>query len=234
MQPLIRHELDDYVAFVAHSTRGDGDLSPADVEPNELNARRAHVVDHPWHALRQVHSDRVLIARGEPSAERPVGDALVTTDPRTVLAVHSGDCVPVGFVSLGGAVAVAHAGWKGLEAGVIESTVRRIRDTVGADEIKVAVGPHIRTAQYEFGCADLERLARRFGDHVVGTTERGAQALDLTAAVVGECARLGLEVAAQSNDCSARDADRYWSHRARQESGRIALIAWLEERSDDR
>lgn len=232
MQPLIRHELDGYVAFVAHSTRADGDLSPAGVEPSELTGRRQRAVAHPWQALRQVHSDRVIQVGAKPSTARPLGDALVTTEPDTVLAVHSGDCVPIGFVSLGGAVAAAHAGWKGLEAGVIESTVRHLRNAVGHAAIKVAIGPHIRSARYEFGTTDLKRLARRFGDQVVATTATGTQALDLAAAVASECSRLGLEIAAQSEACSARDQDMYWSHRARQESGRIALVTWLERRSD--
>jgi len=133
-----------------------------------------------------------------------------------------------------GAIGVAHAGWAGLEAGVLEATVRSLRDVHGDDDELVAViGPHIRADRYEFGSNDLVRLARRFGDHVVSTTASGTAALDLTAAVTGELAKLDVSVVAASPDCTAALEDQYWSHRARKERGRIALVAWLEETAVD-
>jgi len=156
----------------------------------------------------------------------------VTTEPGVALAVHSGDCVPVGFVSDAGVVASAHAGWKGLEAGVLESVVRSMRTHAGAGaesvSITAAVGPHIRKERYEFGVTDLQRLASRFGPAAASTTAEGQPALDLTEAIASELHRLGVNVDAWSPDCTATDGDRYWSHRARQESGRIALVTWLE------
>lgn len=230
MQQLIRRPLDGVVACIAHSTRADGDLSPSNVEPVLLAERRARAVAADWHAVHQVHSDRVIRIDEviEPSAERPRADALITSRPGLALAVHSGDCIPVGFVSDGGAVAAAHAGWKGLEAGVLESTVRALRAEHSDASIIAAVGPHIRKHQYEFGEQDLARLAQRFGSDVVATTATGSPALDLTAAVTAELARLGLAVEVLSPDCTATDDAQYWSHRARQERGRIALVAWLE------
>lgn len=229
MQPLIERRVGDRVARIAHSTRTDGDLSPADVPHGELADRRRRALDRPWCALRQVHSDRVITASGPPPHDRPAGDALVTVRSDIALAVHSGDCVPIGLISLGGAVGAAHAGWKGLEAGVLESCLRRLRQATGPAAVVAAIGPHIRAERYEFGPADLERMASRFGPQVVGTTAGGAPALDLTAAVTSECARLGVEIAAMSEACTAADASRFWSHRARAEVGRIALVAWLEE-----
>jgi len=232
MQQLIRRRVGRLVATIEHSTRADGDLSPSQVLPVELEQRRQAAVPHAWRAVHQVHSDRVIKALGPTDgAERPFADALVTDQPGLALAVHSGDCVPVGFVHPDGAVGAAHAGWKGLEAGVLESTVRRLKDlgsTNGA-ELEAVVGPHIRSDRYEFGERDLARLAARFGDKVISTTNSGTPALDLTAAIASELDRLGVTVAAWSHDCTARDEDRYWSHRARGEAGRIALVAWLEE-----
>lgn len=227
MQPLISCHSGERPAHVAHSTRHDGDLSPSTVAPAELRARRRRALDLPWVALRQIHGDRVVLVE-HATADRPVGDALVTRRPGLALAVHSGDCVPVGLVGSGGVVAVAHGGWKGLEAGVLESCVRRMRALAGTGPIRAAVGPHIRSQRYEFGAADLERLARRFDSRVVAADAHGAPALDLTAAVEFECERLDVELAAVSPACTALESDDYWSHRARGESGRIALVAWLE------
>lgn len=234
MQPLIRREVNGLVAVVAHSTRADGDLSPSMVPSRELAERRERAIAHPWRALHQVHSDRVVVAMSSISGvSRPVGDALVTTEPRLVLAVHSGDCIPIGLISDGGAVAAAHAGWKGLEVGVLESTLRQLRHVAGDGAVTAVVGPHIRKESYEFGEQDLLRLSARFGCEVVAATESGHPALDLTAAVANELGRLGVRVAASSDDCTARDSRKYWSHRARREAGRIALVVWMEEAPND-
>ena len=229
MQPLIRCDVDGGVAVLAHSTRSDGDLSPSTVEAGELERRRSRAVPLPWFWARQVHSDRVVrVDADTDQAMVPVADALVTRRSHVALAVHAGDCVPVGLVSLAGAVAAVHAGWKGLEAGVLESAVRALRQTDPRAPIIAAVGPHIRAAHYEFGRHDLRRLSHRFDVDVAAETESGEPALDLSAAVGGELARLGVTVDTWSGDCTAQDADDYWSHRARQEPGRIALVAWLE------
>lgn len=232
MQPLIQREHQGRIARIAHSTRVDGDLSPSTVEPGELAARRSAAVRHPWTVVRQVHSDRAVMVTNDSvtgPGRRAIADALVTNEPNQVIAVHSGDCVPVGFVTSSAAVAAAHAGWKGLETGVLESTVRRLRELDGSAVITAAVGPHIRVEHYEFGPADLQRLARRFGPDVIGETSTGQPALDLTVAVANELAGLDVEVGRWSADCTAQQADQYWSHRARQEPGRIALVAWVED-----
>ena len=232
MQPLIEREYNGRIARLAHSTRLDGDLSRSTVPADELATRRAGLIAHPWRTVRQVHSDRVITASHD-HLTGEIGDALITNESNLVVAVQLGDCVPVGLISGGGAVAAAHAGWKGLEAGVLEATVRCLRHLTGSSAITAAVGPHIRVGQYEFGAADLERLGRRFGDAVIGTTHTGQPALNLTSAVAHELERLDVDVAAWSGGCTASDADNYWSHRARQESGRIALTAWIEEATDD-
>lgn len=230
MKTLVRRELHGRVATVSHSTRSTGDLSTSQVHQPLLDERRAAAVALPWRAVRQIHSDRVVVVGHGDDDERPFADALMTNETGLVLAVHSGDCVPVGLLHQGGAVAAAHAGWKGLEAGVLESTVRTLRARYGVDhEITAAVGPHIRAAQYEFGDRDLDRLALRFGPHVRSQTAEGAPALDLTAAIASELARLDVAIEASSPDCTGVDAENYWSHRARQETGRIALVVWLEK-----
>lgn len=236
MRELLAHALDDgRRAVIAHSTRADGDLSPSNVDADTLTERRRRAVGAgPWHAVHQVHGDEVVTIAGDPTSATDVNgprtkaDALVTSASNQVLAVHSGDCVPVGFIHASGAVAVAHAGWKGLEAGVLASTVATLRSAHGGGPITAAIGPHVHAASYEFGADDLQRLAATFGDAVVGETAEGTPALDLTAATAGELERLDVAVGATSPDCTATLVDDYWSYRARGESGRIALVGWLE------
>lgn len=231
MRKLLDRELVGCRAQVAYSTRRDGDLSPSAVAADVLLARRRSLVDLPWCSTRQVHGDRVVRAGAAIATAAPVaGDAMVTDELGVVLAVHSGDCPTIGFVHDSGAIAATHAGWRGLEVGVVESTVRalRARDRRGVDAIQAVVGPHIRASRYEFGEADLDRLARRFGVSVVSHTADGRPALDLTAAIARELDRLDVEVATWATECTADDADNFWSYRARRESGRVALFAWME------
>lgn len=231
MKPLLQRVVAGKTATIAHTTRADGDLSTSTVDAPTLAIRRAACVDLPWVTLRQIHSARAVQV-GAPTDHRDEGDALVCAVPNVVVAVHSGDCVPVGFISDAGAVAAAHAGWKGLEAGVLESTVAMLRSLTGHASIVAAVGPHIHAARYAFGDDDLDRLAQRFGPQVRSTTLQDEPALDLTAAVQHELHRLDVQVAVTSPDCTAEHHTDYWSHRARQESGRIALVAWMEPTHD--
>lgn len=215
-------------AFVGCTDKHDGDLSLSMVEPAALTRRRADVLALPWTVCRQVHSDR-LVAEVVDHASEPnpvVGDAVMTTMTGHAVAVHSADCVPVGFVHHAGAVAAAHAGWKGLERGVLEATVRGLRGH-GAGRVEAVVGPHIRAARYEFGEVDLARLAARFGPKVVGRSREGTPALDLTEAIAYELERLAIPIAYTSPCCTADDGERFWSHRARREPGRFALVSWM-------
>ena len=212
-------------------------MSPSRVEASLLAERRRSLIDRPWFCTHQVHSDRVVRVGKQPVTDRPVSptaDGLVTTEVGIVLAVHAGDCVPVGFVHASGAVATAHAGWKGLAAGVLESTVRSLRSTfsasAGQQPVQAVVGPHIRAPRYEFDVPGIRKMSRRLRAQVEATTLLGTPGLDLTAGVEAELSRLGVEVAAASADCTATDPDRYWSHRARNENGRIALMAWIDLR----
>lgn len=230
MQPLIQLPLpgpDGRVAHIAHTTKADGDLSPSLVPGEELAVRRRNMVPYDWQVVHQVHSDRVVTV-DRVLRPRPIADALVTGRSGLPLAVHSGDCVPIGFISEAGYVAAAHAGWKGLEAGVVESTVRQLRYLGGDAPIHAAVGPHIRVDRYEFSEPDLVRLAARVGTEIVGETADGTPGCNLTLGLAAELDRLDVMITAQAPDCTAALADLYWSHRARQEPGRIALIAWIE------
>lgn len=181
----------------------------------------------PWTWLTQVHgSEVVTVTRpGEHAGAR--ADGAVTAVPGAVLAVHTADCAPVVLLA-DGAVGVAHAGWRGLEAGVVGATARAL-EALGHPPRRAVVGPCIRPERYAFGEGDLERLVARWGPAVRGRTLDGAPALDLPAAVRAALAEAGVDDVDEDGTCTAADAERYWSHRARGEAGRMATVAWLEE-----
>src|SRR5947209_17415238 len=92
----------------------------------DVERRRRAVVDEPWTWLRQVHGAEVVrVNRAGENAGRSA-DAAVTDSPRCAIAVLAADCPPV-VLAGDGVVAVAHAGWRGLLAGVLPATVLAMR-----------------------------------------------------------------------------------------------------------
>src|SRR5690606_14461075 len=78
--------------------------------------------------LQQVHGTAVAVEPG--TDERPEADASITRTPGKVLAIRTADCLPVVFAARDGSeVAAAHAGWRGLSAGVLEATIAAMRTT---------------------------------------------------------------------------------------------------------
>jgi hypothetical protein len=206
------------------TSRADGNLSILHPEPSALAAARARLSPWPWTWLSQVHGADVLTVTAPGAGAGTRADAAVTTVPGAVLAVQTADCAPVALLA-DGVVAAAHAGWRGLEAGVLGATVERMR-SLGATDIQAVLGPCIHAECYEFGAADLDRLAARFGDGVRGTTAAGTPALDVPAAV--RLALTELDVDLEDADvCTACD-ESYFSHRARGDSERQSLLVWME------
>ena len=107
------------------------------------------------HALRQVHGNDVQVLG---SVARPdalaVGDALVTRIPRTAVAIKAADCVPVLLADpVSGAVAGAHAGWRGTLVRVVEAAARALAAEAGAppSRLNAVIGPAIRACCFEVG-----------------------------------------------------------------------------------
>jgi polyphenol oxidase len=185
------------------------------------------IVARPWTWLHQRHGGRVVPVRtpgGEAGAE---ADAAVTTAPDAVLAVHTADCAPLALVSPEGPVGVVHAGWRGLAAGVVAGAVAALRD-LGAVTVRGWLGPCIHPECYEFGPADLDRLAASLGPAVRGRTGSGRPALDLPQAVGAALEASGATLDWRHPACTACTPG-WFSHRSRQDVARQALLVWLED-----
>ena len=198
-----------------------------DGDPAVLAATRQEFMAGAWTWLRQVHGSGVVVV-DEPGAHAGVeADAAVSSTPGAVLAVHTADCVPVLFRG-DGVVGAAHAGWRGLVAGVLAETVGAMR-SLGATRIEAYVGPHIRANCYEFGADDLDRVAARFGDEVRSTTATGTPSLDLLTATRASLADLPEVVRVTvEGGCTACEPERFFSHRARGDSGRHASVVVID------
>ena len=166
----------------------------------------------------------VVTAPGEHSGVQ--ADAAVTAVAGCALAVRTADCAPVSIFG-DHSIAIAHAGWRGLLAGVLPATVDALR-SLGDTPRLATLGPCIRVGCYEFAGPEREALAARFGPSVLGTTDWGTPALDLPAAVSAALGELGIEFV-DDGVCTACDETLY-SHRARAEAERFATVVWIEQR----
>lgn len=184
------------------------------------------VGDRSWAWLRQEHGTCVQVVRrpGEHAGEP--GDGLVTKQPGIVVSVRSADCALVALGSPEGVTGVAHAGWRGAVAGVVEATVDAMRRQ-GATQVLAWRGACIHPCCYPFEEPDLAAAADRLGDGVVGRARDGSPAFDLPRAV-----RIGLERAGAllvGEDPSCTGCDEGWfSWRVRGDSGRVVVGAWCE------
>lgn len=206
---------------VVFTGRAEGDLGLASGDPDQ---RRRSVVDLPWSVARQVHGSGVVEVAGAGQGNGEEADALVTARPGLALAVLTADCAPVAFTSPEGVIGVAHAGWRGLEAGVIGATVATMH-RLGASRVRATVGPCIHPCCYEFGAEDLQRLVRRFGPTVAATDRSGQPALDVPAAVRADLAASGVTQIADVDVCTACSSS-HWSWRARSDVARQATVVW--------
>ena len=215
-------------AQVAFTGRAEGDMGHGGVRvtavrPDVAERRRA-VVDLPWTWLRQVHGTGVVRVT-EPGGEAGArADAAVSDRAGCALAVLTADCAPVALASPEGVIGVAHAGWRGVVAGVLETTVAEMR-TLGATRLFAVIGPCVRPECYEFGAAELDDVAAVLGEGVRATTGHGRPALDLAAAVHAALAGAGVDDVEDVGTCTAC-SPHHFSWRARKEQQRQAAVIW--------
>jgi polyphenol oxidase len=211
--------------------------TPAAVAENRrrLVAAAALPASPTW--LRQVHGAAVAALDADhpdsgASGDQPItADAAVTRRPGKVCAILTADCLPVLLASdSGDLVAAAHAGWRGLAAGVIEATVRAT--TVAPGRLLAWLGPAIGPKHFEVGAEVREvLLAGDTGaDSAFAPNERGRFMADLEQLARRRLAAAGVDRIYGGGECTYTDGSRYFSHRRDAVTGRQAALIWLAER----
>ncbi|HYG45985.1 MAG TPA: peptidoglycan editing factor PgeF [Bordetella sp.] len=207
---------------------------PGTVLENRRRIRAAVPSDPLW--LRQVHGADVVDADvvdadGTPTDE-PAADASVTAARGRVLAIMVADCLPVLITDLDGTVVgAAHAGWRGLAAGVLERTLDSLRAKApGARGWRAWVGPGIGPGAFEVG-ADVRAAFEPDGSEAMARfTPRpglpGKWLADLPALALLRLRRAGVDDAQASGLCTVSDPGRFFSYRRDGVTGRMALLAW--------
>ncbi len=207
---LATHVGDDAAAVAANRTR----LRDALALPREPA----------W--LDQVHGARVLDLDTETIA---AADGAITARAGVVCAVLTADCLPVLLCdATGRRVGVAHAGWRGLLAGVLPAAVRALR--VPPDQLLAWLGPAIGQAAYEVG-ADVRNaflaVQPKAAAHFV-ENPRGRWQADLYGLARDSLRAAGVTALYGGGFCTFRESARFFSHRREAPCGRMATLIWRE------
>ena len=195
------------------TTRELGDLKDAAVR---RKLRALLPAEPAW--LKQVHGARVIELDHESLRE---GDAAVTRTKGVVCGVQMADCMPVLFADdAGTTVAAAHAGWRGLAAGVLEATVAAMR--VPPERVHAWLGPAIGPRAYEVG--DEVRAAYAGHEVAFTPTRPGHWLLDLYAVARRKLA--GLRSVSGGDFCTCSE-ERFFSYRRDRTASRMGAFIWL-------
>lgn len=181
--------------------------------------------------LEQVHGVAVCDADNWRGSNPPRADAAVTTRVGRPLAIMVADCLPVVLADESGRVlGVAHAGWRGLAAGVLENTLQALRERRPDARVwRAWIGPAIGPLAFEVG-ADVRDAFMRVLPQAADFFRQRADGIHWMADLAG-LARLRLQRAGvthveASGQCTYTQAEDYFSYRRQSPTGRQALIAW--------
>ena len=202
------------------------------VATNRQRLAEALLLPEKPHWLSQVHGTSV-VSLDNGSIGLPEGDASMTQEPGCVCAVLTADCLPVLFCDRAGTrVAAAHAGWRGLAAGVLESTVKALG--VPGDEILVWLGPAIGSQSFEVGEEVVQAFVKQNPEAAGAFVPSGdANREGHWLADLYQLARIrlknnGVTSVFGGGLCTFDDKERFFSFRRDGETGRMASLIWME------
>ena len=215
---------------------------PAAVAQNRALLRAKLPAEPLW--LKQVHGNVVVDAASASGV--PYADAALARRAGTVCAVMTADCLPVLLCDEAGTVVgAAHAGWRGLAGGVVEATVKAMK--VEPERLLVWLGPAIGPAAFEVGeevrqtfMAHDPQAAKAFSPVEAKHTQNSKLLTthhslltnkwlaDIFLLARQRLALLGVTRVYGGGLCTYTDAERFYSYRRDQASGRMATLIWLD------
>ena len=206
-----------------------GDI-PANVIANRALLRKRLPEEPVW--LNQIHGTLV----STPNARLPQADAIVSNIPNEVLAIMSADCLPVLFTNTNGTViGAAHAGWRGLSAGVLENTVKAMRELENSSadsNIHAWLGPAIGPQAFEVGQDVVEAFSysgvvypQEAFSPITHRPEKYLANIYLLARSRLEAA--GIHRIYGGEFCTVTQANQFFSYRRDGITGRFASLIWI-------
>lgn len=199
---------------------------PAAVTENRSRLRNALGLPAEPAWLEQEHGTVVVVL---PAASQRPADAAVTFTRGQVCAVLVADCLPVFVASrTGDRVGIAHAGWRGLAAGVIEATLAALECEPG--ELVAWLGPSIGRRAFEVGDDVRDVFLAQDGGAAADFKpgQAGRWLADLPGLARRRLAAAGVTAVSGGDLCTHTDAARFYSFRRDGATGRMAALAWLD------
>lgn len=236
LSPAISQRVKAYVTtragqLSAHPFDGFNTANHVGDDLSHVLANRRSLAEHfGWQQepqwLKQVHGTGVVEARPD-SIERE-GDAVFTRETGQVCTLHTADCLPVFFTNMNAdTVALAHAGWRGLAAGILEKTVQALQ--APPESIRVWLGPAIGPDAFEVGedvrdafVAGHPSAAEFF---TINPNERWQ--CDLYGLARLRLRQIGVTAVSGGHFCTFQDP-RFFSFRRQSVTGRMLSMIWLE------
>lgn len=197
------------------------------VRQNRSRLKKELALTHEPQWLEQYHGTEVVaaVAGGPPLR----ADAVCTDQPGLPCAVLTADCLPVFFCDGAGTqVAVAHAGWRGLAAGILENTLSAFEQSPA--QISVWLGPAISQAHFEVGEEVKTAFAETEGEARQAFTpsqRKGRWMADLYQLARYRLMRSGVTCISGGNFCTYGESERFFSFRRDGQTGRMASLIWL-------
>lgn len=176
-----------------------------DDDPDAVAENRRRAADgRPLGFAKQIHGTRVL-RLDAPTGEPEEADGVATASRDMVALVLTADCLPVALATPR-AIAMVHAGWKGLADGVLEAGVEALRALDRDGAIQAAIGPGAGVCCYEVG----DEVAARFPE----TPRREDRRIDLKGIAAKQLTAAGVEHVHDVGRCTMCEPDVFFSHRA--------------------
>jgi YfiH family protein len=199
---------------------------PFAVEKNREILRASLPADPVW--MHQVHGNTVVDATQVNDV--PSADAAIAQTRHRICAVMSADCMPLLFAASDArVVGVAHAGWRGMAAGVIEATLEAM--AIAPADCLVYMGPAIGPAAFEVGQDVFDAFVRANEQDERAFTRQastGKYLADLYTLARLRLTRAGVQRIYGGGFCTYTDAQRFYSYRRDSRTGRMASLIWLD------
>ncbi len=203
---------------------------PARVKQNRQALIKFAALPSPPVWLNQCHGHHVVRADAILPSSPADADASVTQKRNTVCAVLTADCLPVFFCNRAGSeVAVAHAGWRGLYAGVLEQTVLAMQSAVS--ELLVWFGPAIGAAAFKVGAEVRQAFCEKnlSNELAFEATDDAHYLCDLYQLARIALQTIGVTAFYGGDFCTYTEVERFYSFRRDAQSGRLASLIWMKE-----
>lgn len=177
--------------------------------------------------LKQVHG--ITNVRSEPENLNCEADASFSNQCGSVCVIMTADCLPVLFCDKAGKqIAAAHAGWRGLAAGVLEETLKKF-NVASPEDILVWLGPAIGPEKFEVGDEVRDAFIQYLPEakQAFKAGNDGHYLADLYLLARQRLAAQGVNNVYGGNFCTYTDSDRFYSFRRNKITGRMASLIWL-------